>query len=98
MSSRRLELSRLARQDFVDILRYSESRWSAEQAGVYAERLYEGLETIGAFPRMGREREGFHPSTRVFAIEEHLVIYTVAEDIVQVLRIVHKRADWTLDD
>ncbi len=98
MSSRKLELALTARQDLKDFVHYSERRWSADLADAYTERLYEGLETIRAFPMVGKEREGLRPSTRVFAVEEHIVVYTIAENTVRILRIVHKRTDWTLED
>ena len=55
MSSRSLpvRLSRKARQDFIDILRYTGETWGPIQLEVYRDKIDDALQAVGRNPELG---------------------------------------------
>ncbi len=55
MSSRSVpvRLSRKARQDFIDILRYTGEQWGEAQLEVYRDKIDDALQAIGRNPESG---------------------------------------------
>lgn len=91
---RQYRLAPRALDDLDGIWRYSAETWSIEQADQYVDELVRMLESIAAMPSMARERGEFTPAVRIHAHEGHLIVYTIAEDHVVVLRLLGGRQDW----
>jgi len=48
-----VRLSRKARQDFIDILRYTGEQWGEGQLEVYRDKIDDALQAIGRNPEIG---------------------------------------------
>jgi toxin ParE1/3/4 len=97
MSSGRQRHYRLAPRaiaDLDDIWRFSAETWSIEQADHYIDDLVRLFETIAAMPTLARERSAFKPPVRIHVHESHLIVYTTADNDVQILRLRGARQDW----
>ena len=91
---RQYRLAPQALADLDDIWRFSAENWSIEQADRYIDELARMFETIAAMPTLARERSEFEPPVRIHIHESHLIIYIVADDCVQILRLLGGRQDW----
>lgn len=58
MSSRRspVRLSSKARQDFINILRYTGETWGLNQLKIYRDKIDQALQMIGNNPEIGHRR------------------------------------------
>jgi toxin ParE1/3/4 len=90
----RYRLSPRALADLDDIWRYSAETWSIEQADRYIDDLVRIFELIAVMPTMARERRQFAPPVRIHAHESHLIVYTIAEGHVSIIRLLGGRQDW----
>ena len=91
---RQYRLAPLALADLDDIWRFSAEKWSIEQADRYIDDLMRMFETIATMPTLARERSEFKPPIRIHVHESHLIVYVIAEDFVQILRLLGGRQDW----
>jgi toxin ParE1/3/4 len=86
-----LELAPRARQDFVDILRYTAETWGTRQLEVYRDKLDAALQVIGRDPGRGHRRDDLPPTHLVFPVGSHVIVYRVSGDRIGVVRILHQR-------
>jgi len=87
----RLQLAPKAQQDFVDILRYTASRWGAQQLLVYRDQLDAALQEIAKNPQIGQQRADLPPTHRAFLVGVHVIVYRLDGERVGVVRILHQR-------
>lgn len=80
--------------DLDDIWRYSAETWSISQADRYLDDLVRMFDAIAAMPTLARERSEFTPPVRIHVHESHLIVYTIAEDHVSILRLLGGQQDW----
>jgi toxin ParE1/3/4 len=93
MSSRSLpvRLSRKARQDFIDILRYTGETWGPKQLVVYRDKIDDALQAVGRNPDLGHKRDDLLPTHRAYPVGAHVVVYRVEDQGIGVVRILHQR-------
>jgi plasmid stabilization system protein ParE len=77
MSSRSLpvRLSKKARQDFIDILRYTGQTWGPNQLEVYRDKIDDALQALGHNPELGHKREDL-PTTHAPTWLAHMSWFT----------------------
>lgn len=95
-----IRLSRSARNDFVDILRYTKQTWGARQMAVYQRRIDEALRAISCNPELGHKRQDLPSAHRAYLVGVHLIVYRVDGEGLGVVRILHQRmslARWVPD-
>ncbi|AXS40001.1 type II toxin-antitoxin system RelE/ParE family toxin [Breoghania sp. L-A4] len=80
--------------DLDDIWRYTAETWSLDQADTYIDELARSFETLAATPEMARERTEFDPPVRIHSHKSHMIIYTVDDDHVMVLRVLGGQQNW----
>ena len=97
MSSRSLpiRLSQKARQDFVDILRYTAQTWGPHQLEVYRDRIDDALQAIGRNPELGYKREDLPATHRAYLVGAHVIVYRIENQGLGVVRILHQRMSIT---
>jgi toxin ParE1/3/4 len=83
-----------ARADLSDIWDYTVATWSQDQAMSYLDGMGQTFEKLAEFPEMARLREEFTPAVRIFPYQQHLVIYTADDAMLDVIRVVHSKANW----
>ncbi|WP_300035541.1 type II toxin-antitoxin system RelE/ParE family toxin [uncultured Roseobacter sp.] len=80
--------------DLEDIWQYTEETWSVDQAARYLTGLDAAVALLAEFPDMARARTEFTPPVRIHPYRRHLILYLAEEESIDVLRIVHGRANW----
>lgn len=84
-------ISPRAERDLEEIWRYTESRWSAEQADRYANALIDMIEELAANPERGRRIDDIRPGYRKQAVGSHFIFYRQARPGIEIVRILHQR-------
>ncbi|MFN8892355.1 MAG: type II toxin-antitoxin system RelE/ParE family toxin [Betaproteobacteria bacterium] len=93
MSSRSLpvRLSKKARQDFIDILRYTGQSWGPNQLETYRDKIDDALQAISRNPELGHKREDLPTTHRAYLVGAHVVVYRLEDQGIGVVRILHQR-------
>jgi toxin ParE1/3/4 len=86
-----LKLAPKARQDFIDILRYTGETWGPNQLLVYRGKLDDALQAISANPQTGHSREDLPPTHHTYLVGSHVIVYRIGADGIGVVRILHQR-------
>ncbi|MGV8834016.1 MAG: type II toxin-antitoxin system RelE/ParE family toxin [Devosia sp.] len=97
MSSAKPELYRLAPKalvDLEDIWRYTAENWSIDQADSYIDTQTRAFETIAGMPSMARQRAAFNPPVRIHVHQSHLIIYTIDEHHITMVRLLGGQQNW----
>jgi toxin ParE1/3/4 len=87
-------LSPAAQADLEQIWDYTHDCWRVDQAEDYLRELQRAVNRIAANPRIGRACDEIRPGYRKLAAGSHTLFYRVtAEDVIDVVRILHQRMD-----
>lgn len=84
-------LSPRARQDFIDILRYTGETWGESQLVLYRNKVNDALIAIGLNPSIGHARSDLPPTHRAYLVGSHMIIYRDTADAIGIVRILHQR-------
>lgn len=84
-------LSPGARQDFIDILRYTGETWGEAQLLVYRDKIDSALQALGGNPQLGHRREDLPPTHRAFLVGSHVIVLRERAGGIAVVRILHQR-------
>ncbi len=87
-------LSPKALEDMEDIWRYTAENWSLEQADQYIDDLEKAIQLIVSMPLTARERMELNPPVRIHVHQTHLVVYTLGDKEVIILRVLGGRQNW----
>ncbi len=68
-------------------------RWGVDQADRYVEGLFSAFDLLAEFPEMARLRSEFVPPVRIHPSGSHVVVYQIAGQGIDVIRILHMRQD-----
>lgn len=90
---RHVQLRPLAEEDLIAIWLYSYEQWGEPQADLYLEQLEPGFARIVETPLLARERVELTPAVRIFPCEQHLIVYLVIDDFVEIIRVLHQSMD-----
>lgn len=93
MSDRSLVISPAARDDLTAIYRVGEQTWGQSQSVKYLRRLREQFWSLTQFPLVGIERLDLLPGMRSLPVASHVVFYRLADDRVEIVRVLHGRQD-----
>lgn len=91
----RIALRPAAEADLDAIWTGTTETWSEAQAVIYLRGLESMLRLLAEFPEMARPRTEFVPPVRVHPYRSHLIIYSADADMLDVLRVVHARTNWS---
>jgi len=86
-----LQLSPRARQDFVDILRYTGETWGQNQLLIYRDKINDALNAISQNPELGHGREDLPSTHSAYLVGSHIIIYRVSAESIGIVRILHQR-------
>lgn len=86
--------TRQADRDIADIYVQGEQAFGTAQAERYQDGLFDTLDLLADNPRLARERTAFVPPIRLHPYGSHLIVYTLGDDGVLVVRVLHARQDW----
>ncbi|HQS58828.1 MAG: hypothetical protein B7Y56_10400 [Gallionellales bacterium 35-53-114] len=93
MSNHRLpvKLSPRARQDFIDILRYTGETWGQNQLLVYRDKIKDALTAIAENPEIGQSRDDLPSTHSAYLVGSHIIVYRLIGDTLGIVRILHQR-------
>ncbi|MGD0958549.1 MAG: type II toxin-antitoxin system RelE/ParE family toxin [Methylomonas sp.] len=83
----KLQLSKPAEKDLINIATYTIKKIGAKQAGLYKDSLFNTLEAIAKFPLMGSDRSHIKPELRRFVFGSDTIYYRVNDGNIFILRI-----------
>jgi toxin ParE1/3/4 len=87
-------LSPAAQSDLDQIWNYTYDRWNPDQAEEYLRELQRALERAGTNPLIGRPCDEIRPGYRKLAAGSHILFYRLLpEDVIDVVRVLHRRMD-----
>ena len=89
----RVERTRQADDDLIDIYLYGYDRFGPAQAENYYADLIETFQVLADTPFMCPERPEFVPPVRIHHHGRHLIVYTVETDHILIVRVLHDRVD-----
>lgn len=79
-----------AEDDIRQILQYTLESWGEGKQEEYLAAFEKAFDTLSRFPRI---RPIVLYNCRVQRVEQHLLLYQIREDDLQIIRVVHLRAD-----
>ena len=88
-------LSPYAQADVEEIWEYSVAQWGIDQAELYIRDLKAALESLVADPRRGRSCDDIRAGYYRYAVGSHIVFYRLSDDVLDVVRILHQRMDFS---
>ncbi|MDR1873681.1 MAG: type II toxin-antitoxin system RelE/ParE family toxin [Synergistaceae bacterium] len=83
-----------AKQDIVDIWRFTQEQWSVEQAESYLNSLYEKIDLVAEMPAMGIDcTERLNLGVTVYSIvhASHVIYYTLTRKQIVIVAVFHQR-------
>jgi toxin ParE1/3/4 len=88
---RRVILSPKARQDFIDILRYTGETWGKGQLHIYRDKINDALQSNRQRPEAGHHRDDLPATHFAYLVGSHVIVYRTGGDTIGVVRILHQR-------
>ena len=85
----KLRLTDEARADLSSIRAYTAREFGAQQATRYMMRLRGGFKTLRQHPEIGYRIDHLKPDHRCFQIGYHRIFYTMKDDIIVVVAVLH---------
>ena len=92
--ARRLELTRAAEGDLIDLHRYGTFAFGAARADTYLADMLGVLDDILLWPEAAQLRTEIRPPIRMRPWASHLIFSDVTPDAVVIVRVLHGHADW----
>ncbi len=86
-----VKLSPRARQDIVDILRYTGETWGQNQLLAYRDKIKDALAAIEENPEIGQHRDDLPSTHSAYLIGSHIIVYRIIGDSIGIVRILHQR-------
>lgn len=86
-----------AQHDLENIWLDTARSWSVEQAERYIRQMNTDFLALVDFPEMERERTELTPPVRIKHSGSHIILYQIADDYIDIIRIRHGREDWASD-
>lgn len=83
-----------AEADLAEIWDYTVEAWSEDQAKVYLTGLGQAFDRLAQFPELARLRMEFTPPVRILPYQGHLIVYLAEGTQIDVIRVLHSRANW----
>tara|TARA_B100001989_G_scaffold229149_1_gene186377 strand:+ start:377 stop:670 length:294 start_codon:yes stop_codon:yes gene_type:complete len=91
----KIELSKLAQQDLIDIWLYSLEEWGITQADMYLDQIDNALNTLTHNPEIGINSNHIRENYRKFKINRHFIWYKIVrQKTIYVVRILGEEMDY----
>jgi toxin ParE1/3/4 len=88
-----IKKSALADEDLIDIFIYGSENFGPSKAKSYFTELHNAFLFLAENPLACPERNEFDPSVRIHSHGKHLIIYTIEDQYILIVRILHNRMD-----
>ncbi len=88
------KLSNKAREDLIEIARYTNLRWGREQRQFYLKQLDDTFHALADNPKLGRCCDEIRRGYFKFPKDEHVIFYRHGtESNIEIIRVLHRRMD-----
>lgn len=87
-------LAKRARQDLIDIRRYTVNRWGKEQAKKYINLIRKCADDLANQRRQGKLREDVAPDLKSYHIGRHVIFYIEFKEGIEIARVLHDSMDF----
>ncbi|WP_043739169.1 type II toxin-antitoxin system RelE/ParE family toxin [Thioalkalivibrio nitratireducens] len=87
-------LSRSAEEDLIQIYLEGATSFGLDQAQRYHQRLSQAFEFLAENPQAAPVRQELSALIRVHPVGSHIVLYTIRDHDIYILRIRHGHEDW----
>ena len=87
-----IKVTAMARNDLLEIGRYTELKWGRSQRNHYLNQMDEAFNLIGNSPKIGKDRSHVLAGYRSFQQGSHVIYYRESETI-EIIRVLHERMD-----
>ena len=88
-----LNLTEKAEQDLNTIYAYSLKQWGQKQANNYFSQIEKTFYLLLDNPCLGKQRNDLKQGYRSVTIKKHLIFYTLTNNEINILRVLHARMD-----
>ena len=82
-----------AQDDLKNIADFSLEKWGKDQEESYLRMLQSSFQSISENPHLGRSVDDVIPGLRRFLAGRHIILYFIAKDHIDVVRILHHSMD-----
>jgi toxin ParE1/3/4 len=89
----RLIVSPDARRDLKGIARYGEREWGRERRDDYLAMLRARFGALLDYPDIGAPRSDLIAGSRSVPAGRHVIFYSVSQETIRILRVLHQRMD-----
>jgi toxin ParE1/3/4 len=86
-------LTNKAVADLSDIWNYTFDTWSEKQADKYYSLLLDIFKELAKRPELGKKYASVHPILLGYKAYQHIIFYTVGQDMIVIVRILHNSMD-----
>lgn len=86
-------LTQLALTDLRSIGRYTQTTWGREQRDRYLAKLDQSFHLLAQEPQRGRDCADIRVGYRKYHVGRHLIFYRMAQDGIEIIRILHDSMD-----
>ncbi|MFZ9156246.1 MAG: type II toxin-antitoxin system RelE/ParE family toxin [Schleiferiaceae bacterium] len=90
MRQRTIRFRRAARNDLFDLTKYSFETFGTRQTERYVRRIFAAIHQLAKFPYLGTKSK--RSSLRIFPVMEHVVLYEIEFEYIEVVRIAPAKA------
>ena len=92
-----LRFTKAADADIMHMMIEGIERFGLSQADAYADGLKAACHAIEDNPEVVRLRKEYSPPVRIYRYRSHMIVYTVGDEGVLIIRVRHGREDWSKD-
>lgn len=94
MTELKVKISNRAAADLIDIATYTAKEWGKAQALKYVSELRSRFIWIAKHPKLGTNRKDLREGYFCYPQGQHLVFYSIEQDHILIIGVLHKRMDY----
>ncbi|HEY0924656.1 type II toxin-antitoxin system RelE/ParE family toxin [Rheinheimera pacifica] len=82
-----------ARDDLINIARYTETTWGKKQRNIYLKDIEKRFEWLAENSLLGKHRIDIHQGYYSFPQGQHVIFYLSGNNVVDIIGVLHKEMD-----
>ena len=91
--SRRYRVTPRARDDVINIARYTEITWGKQQRNRYLKAIERRFSWLAGNPLLGKHRPDIRQGYYSFPQGQHIIFYLVGQNVIDIIGVVHQEMD-----